>query len=86
MYSCEVRKMTQYMNIIINNLIKISKILIMYIIILYINFYTKLYKIDNSKNLNKMKNEKPIKTTKNNILIQNGIKKTLNEKNKINTH
>jgi len=86
MYSCEVRKMTQYMNIIIDKLIKISKILIMYIIILYINFYTKLYKIDNTKCMNEKKNEKPIKTTKNNIFIQNGIKKTLNEKNKINTH
>jgi len=29
--------------------------------------------------MNEKKNEKPIKTTKNNIFIQNGIKKTLNK-------
>lgn len=82
MYSCGVKKMTQYMNIILNKIIKISKILIMYIIILYINLYTKLYKMDNTKRLNEKKNERQMKTTKNKIFIQNGIKKTINEKNK----
>ena len=38
--------------------------------------------MDNTKRLNEKKNERQMKTTKNKIFIQNGIKKTINEKNK----